>query len=111
MQQSTGFFIVNNLGFFLFSLLEIYPGLVYNLFSALDTLFLIRLKNLKIKKEEIVKKNFNKKLTLKKSTVAHLDDNQMKEAAGGGDTKPPTRCDCYSADTNCPTRPGIACTT
>ncbi len=58
-----------------------------------------------------MKKEFNKKLALNKETVAHLDGSEMKEVAGGGATKPPTRCDCYSADTNCPTRPGIACTT
>ena len=58
-----------------------------------------------------MKKDLNKKLNLNKKTVANLNDGQMKEAFGGANTKPPTRCDCYSADTNCPTKPGIACTT
>jgi hypothetical protein len=56
-------------------------------------------------------KDFRKKLVLNKRTVVHLEDDRLKAVRGGGVTKPPTRCDCYSADTYCPTRPGIACTT
>ena len=56
-------------------------------------------------------KNVGNKLTLNKKTIAHLSNEQLRKAQGGGNTKPPTQCDCYSADTNCPTRPGIACTT
>lgn len=55
-------------------------------------------------------KDFQKKLVLKKTTVVSLEDARLRAIRGGG-TKPPTQCDCYSADTFCPTRPGIACTT
>lgn len=56
-------------------------------------------------------KDFQKKLALKKTTVVSLENDRLRAVRGGGDTKPPTRCDCYSADTLCPTRPGMACTT
>ena len=56
-------------------------------------------------------KNFSKKLVLNKKTIVHLDEDQLKRMRGGENTFPYTACDCYSADTNCPTRVGIACTT
>lgn len=56
-------------------------------------------------------KNVGKKLTLNKKTIANFSDGQLRKVVGGNpNTKPPTQCDCYSADTNCQTRPGIICT-
>lgn len=55
--------------------------------------------------------NFNKKLSLNKETVTRLNPEDLDETRGGGATKPPTRCDCYSADTNCPTKVMVVCTT
>jgi hypothetical protein len=38
----------------------------------------------KAKEAAMRNKNFNKKLTLNKTTVAHLDNLEMKSAQGGG---------------------------
>jgi hypothetical protein len=54
-------------------------------------------------------RNFRKKLVLNKKTIAHLSGNEMKKAYGGGKTKPPTMCDCYSE--GCPTKGIPICTT
>lgn len=52
-------------------------------------------------------KNFSKKLTLKRETIAYLDSNDMIEAYGGGPTAPGPTCPCVTdASTLC--RP--ACT-
>ena len=56
------------------------------------------------------RKSINKRLVLKKETIIRLDDHQLNNAKGGGLSLPYTACNCYSADTNCPTRPGIVCT-
>lgn len=55
-------------------------------------------------------KNFSKKLTLNKETVANLSGNEMRKAYGGGNTKPPTMCDCYS-EPDCRTKGIPVCTT
>ena len=64
-------------------------------------------------------KKFNKKLALNKETIAHLDNHQMKNAAGGGVTVTCTctvwvtgEVDCVNiCDTlHCQTNP-IDCTT
>jgi natural product precursor len=62
-------------------------------------------------------KKFNKKLTLNKETIAHLDNHQMMKAAGGAVTKtgPCTvmitgnPCEDICATQHCPTNP-IDCT-
>ncbi len=55
-------------------------------------------------------KNFSKKLVLKKETIANLSGAEMQEAYGGGNTKPPTFCDCYSEPV-CRTKGMPICTT
>ena len=62
-------------------------------------------------------KKFNKKLTLKKETIVHLDNHQMKKAAGGAVTKTCTCTVWITGDPcanpcetlHCPTNP-IECT-